>query len=270
MNIVFFDGGIAFVSAGKKYGCIDKTGKEIVPLIHGFDDGYSAYKKQVELNGANRAIDKFGAAPTTLSLLIVKDKPESEKYLRSDVIIYKENGKQGLKKTDGTILTHPHFDQITFERSPVSFEFLYHLTGKLYDKYYHGQKVDIWYQPYQEKINPNHLVAYTVRGETCFTCKGTGKITIDETEKVWVEPSTIVTGSSSDPQKHVDITSDKKGATVITTNTYTTTKTTPGYYKDVKKGTKKVSCNKCKNGTKVREHYYDYNSYEKTYKESVY
>jgi len=60
-----FSEGLAKVRKGEKYGYIDKTGKEIIPLIYDDAGDFSEGMARVELNGKYGYIDKLGKEVTS-------------------------------------------------------------------------------------------------------------------------------------------------------------------------------------------------------------
>ena len=98
----------------------------------------------------------------------------AENLINYNIGIYERQGKIGLRKKDGTILTRPLFDKITFEKSPnAEFEdyaetFLYHLTGN---------DMDFYFSPYSP-VDTNYLCGNNISKEVCPKCKGAEEINV--------------------------------------------------------------------------------------------
>lgn len=105
------------------------------------------------------------------------EKKAAENLIDFNIGAYEREGKLGLRRKDGTILTRPLFDKITFEKSPnteieqFAEKFRYHLVGN---------EMDFYYSAYSS-ADSNYLPGYNISKEVCTKCKGDG--TIDVTTK---------------------------------------------------------------------------------------
>jgi len=111
------------------------------------------------------------------------EKKDAENLINYNIGIYEREGRIGLRAKDGTILTRPVFDKITFEKSPnaeieqFAEKFRYHLVGSEMSFYYSS------YSP----VDTNYLFGHNISQEVCSKCKGDGTIdvtTIQSTTKM--------------------------------------------------------------------------------------
>ncbi len=188
--------------------------------------GGSSYTVTEKVRYLNGNIDFVGTE---------EDKKEIYKYPLLFVGTYKRNGKLGLRKDDGTVLTCPVFDKITFEKCPTAEleegiqKYSFHLVGEGMDFYYRpyewvGGADTTSFRGYSEKI--------VTRLAKCTRCEGKGEIITTTTEEIreWVPPTTTTTNGTTDYETHYNTSS---GQYERVAKTRTTTTTVPGYYRQV-------------------------------------
>ena len=95
-----------------KYGYIDKTGREIIPLkyddAHGFESGLAA----VSLNGKYGYIDKTG------EVIIPLEYENAESFIHEYAAV-KKNGKWGFIDSNGSIIIPLIYDYIVTKFSSL-------------------------------------------------------------------------------------------------------------------------------------------------------
>lgn len=147
-----FNSGIAVVKLNKKYGYIDKTGKEITPIIYDVassssdgnsftsaDGAYDCEKNrtvigdgaikgnviyedyentmfEVEMNESKFHIDKFGKEYKRFKEILLPYNYEQINYLQGGLICILVNGKYGLINKNGDKLTEFKYDNNIYFR----------------------------------------------------------------------------------------------------------------------------------------------------------
>ncbi|MFZ1456162.1 MAG: hypothetical protein WAT46_08985 [Saprospiraceae bacterium] len=164
------------------------------------------------------------------------DKKVAENLINNNIGIYERGGKIGLRAKDGTILTRPLFDKITFEKSPnaeiedYAEQFLYRLTVSEMNFYYSS------YSP----VDTNYLCGYNVSKTVCPKCKGA--------EEINVKTEQFVTKKV--PATYLEYTSTNH----YNGNVYKISKQITKEHEEIvgtKITTKKVKCDQC-NGNSIK------------------